>query len=165
VSRLRALARTAFVVVLLATLAACARAPSEAARQQAIADHVLRAEEYPTQFVKPEGFVYRNLQRVPDAEPLQYAFEADFDVTYTADGKAIVDALRAQARADREKQRRRTNTVVERLTTVLGDALASAEYEQRFEDVRTGDKDHYSGRFVLARNEDGTWRVVEADYR
>jgi hypothetical protein len=157
--------RTVVAFALLVLLAACARAPSEAARQQAIGNHVVAAEAYPPAFVRTEAFTWRNLQRVPESTPPQFAVEADFDVTYTADGKAIVAALREQARADREKQRRRTNTVLEHVTSVLGDALASAEFEQRFEDVRIGDRDHYTGRFVLARNEDGTWRVVDADYR
>ena len=146
-------------------LAGCVRAPSEDARRLAVADHVLRAEDYPPAFVKADAFAWRNLQRVPDAEPPQFAVEADFDVVYTADGKAIMDALRAQADAEREKQKRRTNTVVEKVTAILGDALANVESEQRFADVRVGDKDHYTGRFVLARNEDGSWRVVASDYR
>ena len=161
---MRAVRVLAAVGVALA-LAACVRAPSDAAQQHAIADHVLRAEDYPAGFVRAEHFAFRNLQRVPDAKPPRFAVEADFDVTYTADGKDIVAALRDQARAERDKQKRRTNSVLEQVTAVLGDALASAEYEQRFEDVRTGDKDHYTGRFVLARNEDGSWRVAEADYR
>jgi hypothetical protein len=153
-------------VLFLATLAAgCVRAPSEQARRVAIADHVLEAEDYPAQFVKADAFAFRNLQRVPDAEPVQFAVDADFDVVYTAEGKVIVDALRAEARADREKQKRRANSVVEKLTNALGNALESAQYEQRFEDVKAGDKDHYAGHFVLARNEDGSWRVVDADYR
>ena len=159
------LARVATGALALALLAGCVRAPSEDARRVAVTDHVLRAEDYPAAFVKADAFAWRNLQRVPDAEPAQFAVEADFDVVYTADGKAIVAALREQARADREKQQRRTNTVVEKITAVLGDALASAESEQRFADVRVGDKDHYTGRFVLARNEDGSWRVVSSDYR
>jgi hypothetical protein len=156
----------ALALVALALLAAgCTRAPPEEARRLAIADHVLAAEDYPAPFVKADAFAFRNLQRVPDAEPVQFAVDADFDVVYTADGKAIVAALRQQARADREKQRRRTNSVVEKVTAALGQVLESAEYEQRFEDVRVGDKDHYAGHFVLARNEDGSWRVVDADYR
>ena len=61
--------------------------------------------------------------------------------------------------------RRRADSVVEQVTSVLGDALARAENELRFADVRVGDRDRYSGRFVLARNEDGSWRVESADYR
>jgi Skp family chaperone for outer membrane proteins len=149
----------------LLLLAACTRAPDEAARRFAIADHVVRTESYPEQYVAAENFAFRNLQRVPDAEPAQYAVEADFDLTWTADGKAIVAALREDARAERDKQKRRADNVLEKVTAVLGDALASAELEQRFADVKVGDSDHYAGRFVLARNEDGSWRVVDADYR
>ena len=162
---LRAARFAALALLAAFALAACTRAPGEEAQRQAIAAHVLPLEDYPPQFVKADAFAFRNLQRVPGAEPPQFAVEADFDVVYTADGAAIVAALREQSRAEREKQKRRTNNVLEKVTAVLGDALASAEYEQRFEDVRVGDKDHYSGRFVLARNEDGSWRVVSADYR
>jgi hypothetical protein len=158
-------ARTFAVLCTLGLLAGCVSAPSEGQRKQAIADHVLRAEAYPREFVHTENFAYRNLLRVPDAEPVQFGVDADFEVVYDADGKAIVEALRAQARAEREKQQRRTDTVVEKVTAVLGDALASVEFEQRFEDVRIGDRDQYTGHFVLARNEDGSWRVVSADYR
>jgi hypothetical protein len=149
----------------LLLLAACTRPPDEAARRFAIADHVVRTEAYPEQFIAAENFTFRNLQRVPDAEPAQYAVEADFDLAYTADGEEIVAALREDARAERDKQKRRADNVLEKVTAVLGDALASAELEQRFADVKVGDKDHYTGRFVLARNEDGSWRVVDADYR
>jgi hypothetical protein len=157
----------------LLLLAGCHRAPDEAARRYAIADHVVDAEHYPLEFVAAENFAFRNLQRVPDslprtgsgADPLRYSVEADFDITYTADGRAIVAALREQARAERDKARHRANNVLEKAAAVLGDALAGAELEERFEDVKAGDKDHYTGHFVLARNEDGSWRVVEADYR
>jgi len=157
--------RATLAVVLACVLAACTRAPGEAARQQAIADHVLRAEDYPLAFVRAEHFAYRNLQRVPDADPAQFAVDADFDVSYTAEGDAIVTALRAQERAERQKARRRTNTALERLASAVSDALTGASYEQRFANVHVGDHDHYAGHFVLARNEDGSWRVVEADYR
>lgn len=113
----------------------------------------------------PEAFVFRNLQRVPEAEPAQFAVESSFDIAYTADGKAIVAALRTESRAEREKARRRANSFAERVKGVLTDAIARAEYEQRFADVEVGDRDHYAGRFVLARNEDGSWRVVDGDYR
>ena len=149
----------------LCLLAACTRAPDEAARRFAIADHVVTAEHYPLEFVAAENFTFRNLQRVPDSDPPQYAVEADFDLAYTADGKTIVAALREQARAERDKARHRAGNVLEKAAAVLGDALASAELEERFEDVKVGDKDHYTGRFVLARNEDGSWRVVDSDYR
>jgi hypothetical protein len=144
-------------------LAACA--PDEAARRYAIADHVVTAEDYPLEFVAAEHFVFRNLQRVPDSDPARYSVEADFDLTYTADGRTIVDALREQHRAERDEAKHRANNVLEKAAAVLGDALAGAELEERFEDVKAGDKDHFSGRFVLTRNEDGTWRVVESDYR
>ena len=157
--------RAWWLVSCVLLLAACARGPGEDAMRQAIGDHVVRAEEYPAAFVRAETFTFRNPQRVPETEPAQFAVESDFDIAYTADGAAIVADLRAQSRAEREKQRRRTNSVVERVTSALGDALARAEYEQRFADVRVGDRDHYTGRFVLARNEDGSWRVIEADYR
>ena len=160
-ARTRALA----LVLALGLLASCSPAPDEAARRFAIADHVVRTESYPEQFIAAENFTFRNLQRVPDAEPAQYAVEADFDLTWTADGREVVAALREDARAERDKNKRRADNVLEKVTAVLGDALASAELEQRFEDVRVGDKDHFTGRFVLARNEDGSWRVVDADYR
>jgi hypothetical protein len=153
------------LLVLLLLLAACARGPSDAAMSQAIGDHVVRAEDYPAQFVHAENFVFRNPQRVPDTDPAQFAVESDFEIAYTADGATIVADLREQSRAEREKARRRTNSVVERITSVLGDALATAADEQRFADVRVGDRDRYSGRFVLARNADGSWRVEGADYR
>jgi len=149
----------------LLLLAACHRAPDEAARRYAIADHVVDAEHYPLEFVAAENFAFRNLQRVPDSDPPRFSVEADFDIAYTADGRAIVAALREQARAERDKAKHRANNVLEKAAAVLGDALAGAELEERFEDVKAGDKDHYSGRFVLARNEDGSWRVVESDYR
>jgi len=161
----RQLARIAAPLATLLLLAACTRAPDEAARRYAIADHVVRTESYPEQFIAAENFTFRNLQRVPDATPAQYAVEADFDLAWTADGREVVAALREDARAERDKQKRRADNVLEKVTAVLGDALAGAELEQRFADVRVGDKDHYTGRFVLARNEDGSWRVVDADYR
>jgi hypothetical protein len=159
ISRARALA----LVLACALLAACA--PDEAARRYAIADHVVTAEDYPLEFVAAEHFAFRNLHRVPESKPTRYAVEADFDITYTADGREIVAALREQARAERGKARHRASNVLEKAAAVLGDALAGAEREERFEDVKAGDKDHYSGHFVLARNEDGSWRVVESDYR
>ena len=156
----------AFGVLCVAVLlAGCVRAPSEGQRKKAIADYVLQEERYPREFVHTDDFEYRNLLRVPDVEPVQFGVEADFEVVFDADGKTIVAALREQAKAERDKQRRRTDTLVEKVTTVLGDALDSAEFEQRFEDVRIGDRDAYTGKFVLARNEDGSWRVVDADYR
>jgi hypothetical protein len=163
--RRRAFAGAVMALACVAMLAGCVRAPDETARQQAISDHVLRAEDYPLAFVRAEKFAYRNLQRVPDADPVQFAVDADFDVTYTAAGDAIVAALREQERAERQKERRRTNTALERLASAVSDALTGASYEQRFAGVRVGDHDHYSGHFVLARNEDGSWRVVTADYR
>ena len=159
------LARVAAILAAVALAAGCTRAPSEDARRVAIATHVLDAEDYPAPYVKADAFAFRNLQRMPDAEPVQFAVDADFDIVYTAEGKVIVEALRAEARADRDKQKRRANSVVEKFTAALGQALESAQYEQRFEDVHVGDKDHYAGHFVLARNEDGSWRVMEADYR
>jgi hypothetical protein len=146
-------------------LAACNRAPDEAARRYAIADHVVDAEHYPLEFVAAEGFTFRKLQRVPDSDPPRFSMDADFDITYTADGHTIVAALRDQARAERDKARHRANNVLEKAAAVLGDALAGAELEERFEDVKAGDKDHYAGHFVLARDGDGSWRVVESDYR
>jgi hypothetical protein len=163
--RRRAHAAALFAFACVALLAGCARAPGDAARQQAIGDHVLRAEGYPLPYVRTEGFAFRNLQRVPDADPPQFAVDADFDVASTANGDVIVAALREQARAQRQKDRRRAPNVLERLATAVGDALAGAGDAQRFADVHAGDRDHYAGHFVLARNEDGSWRVVTADYR
>ena len=150
---------------LLALLAACTRAPDEAAMGRAIGAHVVAAEHYPPAFVRPDAFVFRNLQRVPGTEPAQFAVESSFDVTYTAAGPAIVAALRAESRAERDKARRRGGTFAERISGVLTGAIAHVEREQRFADVDIGDRDHYAGRFVLARNEDGSWRVVEGEYR
>ena len=161
----RGFAGAAMWLACVALLSGCVRAPGEAARAQAIGDHVLRAEDYPLAFVRTENFAYRNLQRVPEAEPAQFAVDADFDVAYTAEGEAIVAALREQERAERQKERRRTNTALERLASAVSDALTGAGHEQRFANVHVGDKDHSAGHFVLARNEDGSWRVVEADYR
>lgn len=162
---MRRFAHAAALACLALLLAACARGPGEAAMRQAIGDHVVRAEQYPAPFVHAENFVFRNLQRVPGTDPAQFAVESDFEIAYTADGAVIVADLRARSREEREKARHRTDSVVERITSVLGDALAQAEYEQRFADVRVGDRDRYTGRFVLARNEDGSWRVETADYR
>jgi hypothetical protein len=153
------------LVLVLALLVGCALLrPGEEAMQAAIGEHLLTAEDYPREHVKPDGFVFRNLQKVAGDGPRRYRVEAEFDLVYIADGKSIVEALKKAERDRIEKEKRRTSNLVEDLALRVRGAFASQRYEQRFEDVKRGDRDHYAGGFVLERNEDGSWRVVESDY-
>ena len=146
-------------------LVACSLGPGELAMRQAIGTYVGAAENYPMAYVEARSFQFRDLQRVPDADPAQYRVHAEFDFLYTADGAQIVAALQAQAQAEREKEKHRDGSVLGKLARAAADALASHGREQRFTDVKAGDRDHYEGDFTLARNHDGSWQVVEADYR
>jgi hypothetical protein len=148
-------------------LAACGLfGPSEESMRSAVAAHVIAEEDYPREFVRLEGFAQRDLQKLTDADGnATYAATVEFDIVYTADGAAIVEALKAQAREELEKERRRTNSLLEEAGAALRSFFERSGYEQRFESVKAGDKDHYRGRFVFARNEDGSWRVDSADYR
>lgn len=146
-------------------LVGCSLRPGELAMRQAIGTYVGAAENYPMSYVEARSFQFRDLQRVPDADPAQYRVHAEFDFLYTADGPQIVAALKEQAEAEREKEKHRDGSVLGKLARAAAQALASHGREQRFADVKTGDRDHYAGEFTLARNHDGSWQVVAADYR
>lgn len=151
--------------LLALVLAGCSLGPGELAMRQAIGTYIGAAENYPMAYVEARSFQFRDLQRVPDADPDQYRVHAGFDFLYTADGPQIVAALQEQARAEREKEKHRDGSVLGKLARAAADALASHGREQRFADVKAGDRDHYEGDFTLARNHDGSWQVVAADYR
>jgi hypothetical protein len=163
--RLPPLLRTSALLLGLALLAGCAFRPSEAAMRQAITTHVAAAEDYPMAFMTSDNFRFRDLQRVADAEKTTYSVHADFDFVYTADGATIVAALKEKARADQDKDKRRADTVFEKLALAAAGALQRHGTEQRFESVKVGDKDSYQGEFTFVRNDDGSWRVADADHR
>lgn len=149
----------------LLSLAGCNFRPSELAMRQAITDHVATAEDYPLRFMKSENFRFRDLQKVPDDERQLWRVHAEFDFTYTADGKTIVAALREKSKAEQEKAKRRADTALEKLALAAAAALSRHGTEQRFETVKIGDKDSYAGDFTLVRNDGGGWRVDDADYQ
>ncbi|KFN43889.1 hypothetical protein [Arenimonas oryziterrae] len=146
-------------------LSACAIRPSELSMRQAISTHVAAAEDYPMRFMKADNFRFRDLQRVPDDDRTIYSVHADFDFIYTANGPEIVAALKEDARAAQEKDKRRADTVLEKIALAATNALQSHDTEQRFESVKIGDKDSYQGDFRFVRNDDGSWRVESASYR
>ena len=74
-------------------------------------------------------------------------------------------ALQDKARADQEKDKRRADTVFEKIALAAAGAMQRHGTEERFESVKIGDKDSYAGEFVFVRNEDRGWRVESADYR
>lgn len=153
-------------ILLLACLTGCGYLrPGETAMQTAISNYVLQEEDYPREFIKPENFVFTNLAKVPDSNPVQYQVQAEFDFTYTADGDVIVTALDEKFRKEREKERRRTNNPLEELKGAVSGALENFRYQNRFKNVRMGDQDHFSGSFTFTRNADNSWRVSEARYQ
>jgi len=138
--------------------------PSDTAMQAAISDYVLQEEDYPRQFIVAENFVFTNLVKVVDSDPVQYQVKAEFDFTYNADGDVIVAALDDKRKKDREKEKRRTNNPFEELKGAVSGAFENLRYENRFKNVRTGDQDHFSGDFTFTRNADNSWRVTSASY-
>ncbi len=154
------------MTLIFACLAGCGYLrPGETAMQVAISNHVLQEEDYPSGFIQPENFVFTNLTKVANSDPAQYQVQAEFDFTYTADGDVIVAALDEQHRKEREKERRRTNNPLEELKGAVTGALENFRYENRFENVRKGDQDHFSGSFTFTRNADNSWRVSDASYK
>lgn len=139
--------------------------PSETAMQAAIGDYVLQEEDYPRQFIVAENFVFTDLVKVMDSDPVQYEVQAEFDFTYNADGDVIVAALDEKRKKEREKEKRRTNNPLEELKGAVSSAFDNLRYENRFRNVRTGDQDHFSGSFTLTRNADNSWRVSEASFK
>ncbi|MEO8002969.1 MAG: hypothetical protein ABI644_13920 [Arenimonas sp.] len=139
--------------------------PSEAAMQMAIGDYVLQKEDYPRQFIVAENFVFSNLVKMANSDPVQYQVQAEFDFTYSADGDVIVAALDEKRKIEHEKEKRRTNNPFKELKGVVSGAFENLRYENRFKNVRTGDQDHFSGSFTLTRNADNTWRVSDATYK
>lgn len=153
-------------ITLLLTLAGCGFfRPSEAAMQMAISDYVLAEEDYPREFIVPENFVFSNLQRIEDSSPTQYRVQAAFDFTYNADGDVIVKALTVKHDKEREKEKRRTNNPFDEIKGAVSGALENFRYENRFENVRMGDQDHFSGSFTFSRNADNSWRVSDSSYK
>ncbi len=158
--------RVLATVVLLSCLSGCGLLrPDETAMKTAIGDYVLQQEEYPREFVLAENFVFSNLVKVVDSDPVQYKVDAEFDFTYKADGDVIVAALDEKRRKEREKEKRRTNNPFEEIKGAVSGAFENLRYENRFKNVRLGDQDHYSGNFTLSRNADNSWRVSDASYR
>ena len=151
--------------LVLSCLAGCGFfRPSETAMKVAVGEYVLQEEDYPRQFIVAENFVFTNLVKVADSDPVQYQVQADFDFTYNADGDVIVSALDEKRKKEREKEKRRTNNPFEELKGAVSGAFENLRYESRFKNVRTGDQDHFSGSFTLTRNADNTWRVSNASY-
>lgn len=146
-------------------LAGCVFRPSESSMRQAITTHVAAAEDYPMAYMTADNFRFRDLQRLPDDDQVRYSVHADFDFTYTADGATIVAALKEKARAEQDKDKRRADTVFEKIALAAAGALQRHGTEQRFEAVTVGEKDSYQGEFTFVRNNDGSWRVESADYR
>lgn len=146
-------------------LSACAFRPSERAMRDAISNHVAAAEDYPMAYLAADNFRFRDLRQLPDDDAVRYSVHAEFDFTYTADGATIVAALQDKARADQEKDKRRADTVFEKIALAAAGALQRHGTEERFQSVKIGDKDSYAGEFVFVRNEDRGWRVESADYR
>ena len=160
--KFRLIAATLF----LSCLAACGYLrPSETAMQTAIGNYVLQEEDYPREYMQPENFVFSNLVKVVDSDPVAYQVQAEFDFTYNAEGDAIVAALDEKYRKEREKEKRRTNNPFEELKGAVSGALENFRYENRFKNVRMGDQDHFSGNFTLTRNADNSWRVSNASYK
>jgi len=158
--------RVLAAVLLLSCLSSCGLLrPDETAMKTAIGDYVLQQEEYPREFVLAENFVFSNLVKVVDADPVQYKVDAEFDFTYKADGDVIVAALDEKRRKEREKEKRRTNNPFREIKGAVSGAFENLRYENRFKNVRLGDQDHYSGNFTLSRNADNSWRVSDASYR
>jgi len=158
--------RVLAAVLLLSCLSGCGLLrPDETAMKTAIGDYVLQQEEYPREFVLAENFVFSNLVKVVDSDPVQYKVDAEFDFTYKADGDVIVAALDEKRRKEREKEKRRTNNPFEEIKGAVSGAFENLRYENRFKNVRLGDQDHYSGNFTLSRNADNSWRVSDASYQ
>ena len=158
--------RVLSTVMLLLCLPGCGLLrPDETAMKTAIGDYVLQQEEYPREFVLAENFVFSNLVKVVDSDPVQYKVDAEFDFTYKADGDVIVAALDEKRRKEREKEKRRTNNPFEEIKGAVSGAFENLRYENRFKNVRLGDQDHYSGNFTLSRNADNSWRVSDASYQ
>ena len=157
---------SAAAVIILSLLSACSvMRPSETAMQTAIASHVMQKEEYPQEFMQPENFVFSNLVKVVDSKPEQYRLEAEFDLTYIADGDVIVRTLDIKREQVREYEKRKTSNPLKELKGAVEGALENLRYETRFKNVRTGDQDHFKGSFTLTRNADNSWRVSEASYK
>ncbi|HMB57712.1 MAG TPA: hypothetical protein VKM35_10950 [Arenimonas sp.] len=152
------------MLLVVVLLAACTFRPSEDAMSKAITAHVGAAEAYPMQFMVAENFRFRDIKRVTDDKRTLYAAHADFDFAYTADGATIVAALKSEERATQEKEKRRADSLLEKITLAAAAALSRHGTEQRFDSVKIGDKDSYQGEFTFARNDDGSWRVESADY-
>jgi hypothetical protein len=151
--------------LILLSIAGCSfLRPSEVAMQTAISNYVLQEKDYPREYILPENFEFSNLQKVENSDPTQYQVQASFDFTYKADGDVIVQTLKEKHIKEREQTKRLTNNPFEQLKGALTGALESFGYEKRFENVRTGDQDHFSGIFTLMRNEDNSWRVSDASY-
>ena len=154
------------VALVFSCLAGCGFfQPSETAMQTAIGDYVLQEEDYPREFIVAENFVFSNLMRVENSSPAAYKVQAEFDFTYNADGDVIVEALDEKRNKEREKEKRRTNNPFDELKGAVSGAFENLRYENRYENVRKGDQDHYSGSFTLTRNADNSWRVSEASYQ
>ena len=157
--------RSAVALILLSLLSACSlMRPSETAMQTAIASYVMQKEEYPQEFIQPENFIFSNLVKVVDSKPEQYRLQAEFDLTYVADGDVIVQALDIKREQVRENEKRKTRNPLKELKGAVKGAIENLRYETRFKNVRTGDQDHFKGSFTLTRNADNSWRVSEASY-
>ena len=158
--------RLVAAALLFTWLASCGfLRPGETAMQTAIRDYVLQEEDYPREFIVAENFVFSNLMKVKGSSPAAYKVQAEFDFTYNADGDVIVKALEAKNNKEREKEKRRTNNPFDELKGAVSGAFENLRYENRFENIRMGDQDHFSGNFTLTRNADNSWRVSEASYR
>lgn len=154
------------VALLLSGLVGCGFfRPGETAMQTAISDYVLQEEDYPREYIVAENFVFTNLVKVVDSDPVQYQVQAEFDFTYNADGDVIVAALDQKREKEREKEKRRTNNPFDELKGAVKGAFENMRYENRFKNVRTGDQDHFSGNFTLTRNADNSWRVSDGSYQ
>lgn len=157
---------SSLLLLLVLLLAGCGLwRPSEDAMKLAIGGHVGRAEQYPMQFMKTENFAFRDLQKINVAGMPRYSVQAEFDFVYVADGATIVAALKAAERERLEKEKRRDANVIQAFVGRVRGAFAGMRHELRFDDVKVGDRDHYSGEFILVRNEDDSWRVDAADYQ
>ena len=163
--RLPCFPRWLLLALCLLAVGGCAFRPSETAMRQAITTHVGAAEDYPMAYMSADNFHFRDLQRLPDSDQVSYSVHSEFDFTYTADGATIVATLKEKARAEQDKDKRRADTVFEKIALAAAGALQRAGTEQRFEQVKIGDKDSYQGEFTFVRNNDGSWRVENADYR
>jgi hypothetical protein len=153
-----------FALLILPLSACFLMPPNEAAMSAAINIHVIKAEDYPREFVVSENFRFQNLQKIPDSQPSKYQVEAEFDITYTEDGETIVAGLDKKNQQQREKEKRRTNSPFEEIKGAITGAVDNFRYENRFKNVRKGDQDHYQGEFILVQNADHSWRVDSASY-